>query len=94
MSLNYSQREDGTWDIYETLFYDGEVKEILLDMHSSDYWVFPAPSGNITYHDDMLFSGSWKYRNGNLVLIVEEDFIFDGKYSKIILKPIEGETTQ
>lgn len=93
MSLNYSQREDGTWDIYETLFYDGEVKEILLDMHSSAFWVYPAPSSHVINHDDLLFSGSWKYRSGNLVLIIEEDFLFNGKYSKIILKPSQENTT-
>lgn len=84
MSLNYSQREDGTWDIYETLFYDGEVKEILLDMHSSAFWVYPADSN---YHDDRLFSGRWRYRKGDLVLIVEEDFVFGGEYSEIVLSP-------
>ena len=93
ISLNYSKREDGTWKMYETLLYDGEVKEIELAMHSYDFWVYPAPSGHVINHDDLLFSGSWKYRNGNLVLIVEEDFIFDGKYSKIILKPLEENTT-
>lgn len=82
--LNYSKQEDGTWEMHETLLYNGSLKEINLAMHSSDYCVYPADSN---HHDDRLFSGTWKYRNGNLVLIVEEDFAFDGKYSKIILKP-------
>lgn len=90
ISLNYSKREDGTWEFNETLLYNGSLKEINLAMHSSYYCVYPADSN---HHGDRLFSGSWKYRSGNLVLIVEEDFIFDGKYSKIILKPIEGKTT-
>ena len=85
ISLNYSKQEDGTWEIYETLLCDGKIKEIDLAMHSSDFWVYPADSN---YHDDRLFSGRWKYRKGDLVLIVEEDFVFGGKYSEIVLSQI------
>ena len=85
MSLCYSKAEDGTWELFETLFYDSENREIDLAMHSSYYCVYPADSN---HHDDRLFSGNWKYRKGDLVLIVEEDFIFGGKHSEIVLSPV------
>ena len=88
MSLNYFQQEDGTWEFNETLLYNGNFQEINLAMHSSYYCVYPA---NSNHHDERLFSGSWKYKNGNLVLIIEEDFLFGGKYSSIILTPQEGD---
>lgn len=91
ISLCYTKNSDGAWSFYHILVLENDELEISIGMQSSYYCVYPADS---MHHDDRLFSGSWNYRNGNLVLIVEEDFIFDGKYSKIILKPIEGETTQ
>ena len=86
ISLCYAKDSSGNWSFHHTLIWENEEQEISIGMQASYYCVYPA---NSSHHDDRLFSGSWKYRNGNLVLIVEEDFVFDGKYSKIILKPLE-----
>ena len=87
ISLCYTKDSNGIWSFYHTLILENEELEISIGMQASYYCVYPASS---SHHDDRLFSGHWKYRNGNLVLFIEEDFVFDGKYSKIILKPIEG----
>ena len=84
--LSYTQNSNGTWDLYHTLTWADSMKEISIGMQSSYYCVYPAGSN---HYEDRLFSGSWKYQNGNLVLNIEEDFLFDGEYSKIILKPID-----
>lgn len=85
MTLSYKQNADKTWTVIETLCWNDETMEISIGMRSDYYCVYPA--GEILNHDERLFSGRWGYRNGNLVLSVKEDFIFDGKYSEITLIP-------
>ena len=90
ISLSYHKNSNAMWSFNHTLIWEHEELQITIGMQSSYYCVYPADSN---HYDDRLFSGSWKYRNGNLVLKVEEDFIFDGEYSRIILKPLEENTT-
>lgn len=84
ISLHYTQNEDNTWTFAEELRWNNDTIEIDVAMQSDAYCVYPADS---SHYDDRLFSGHWKYRKGNLVLIIEEDFLFDGAYSEIVLVP-------
>lgn len=86
ISLCYTKNTDGTWYPDHTLIWENEEKEISIGMQADYYCVYPADSN---HHDDRLFSGNWRYRGKDLVLTIEEDFIFDGTYSKIILRPQE-----
>lgn len=84
MTLQYTKNDDDTWIFSEKLIWEGNTKEISIGMQGSYYCVYPADSND---YEDRLFCGRWKYREGNLVLIIEEDFIFGGAYSEIVLAP-------
>ena len=70
----------------ETLILNGEVIEVDVCFSPVEFIVFPEGETN---HANRLLYGDWEYRNDNLVLIIEEDFIFDGAYSELVF--IQGE---
>ena len=41
------------------------------------------PEGSHSYSDRLL-TGTWKYRNNTLVLSIEDDYLFDNKYSELV----------
>lgn len=84
ISLCYTKNNDDTWTFREQLIWNNNTMGIQIAMQSDSYCVYPADSN---HYDDRLFSGKWKYRKGNLVLIIEEDFIFDNQYPEIVLIP-------
>lgn len=90
ISLHYARDSDGYWHDSEMLIFEDEEIEISVAMHVDYYCVYPADS---SHYDDRLFSGRWGYRGKNLVLKIEEDFLFNGAYSKIILQPQEKAPT-
>ena len=89
ISLEYTHNEDGTWTFCEELYWNDELIAIAVAMQSDYFCVYPFTNSNVTHHEDRLFSGTWKYRQGNLILMIEEDYIFDGQYSQIVISPIE-----
>lgn len=84
--LNYSKDDQDNWILSEQIHLDSETIEVSVAMRGNIYCVYPDDSA---YYSDRLFRGKWKYRKGNLVLIIEEDFLFDGQYDEIILVPQE-----
>lgn len=84
ISLTYSRADNGTMEQIEILEMDGTVTEIDLLFQSNFYVAYPAGSTN---HNDRLFGGSWCYRNGNLILDIEEDFIFDHQFDELEFVP-------
>ena len=85
ITLRYAQNDDHTWSSLEELHWKGDFIKIDMARQSDYFCVYPAESSN---HGDRLFAGSWKYRKGNLVLIIKEDFIFGNQYSEIVLVPV------
>lgn len=85
-TVSYLKHSQGSLISEEILIW--EDKEIRVDLRIgvSYFTVFPEYSN---VHDDRLLSGTWKYRKGNLVLRIEEDFIFDNQYKELVLSPIE-----
>lgn len=81
--LTYTKGDNGVISSEEHLEWDEQTWEVDLDFHASSYCVNPE---NSTAYEERLFSGTWEYRNGNLVLIIEEDLFFDNKYSELIFK--------
>lgn len=64
---------------------DNRELTVYIDFHSIFFDVLPYGS----YHyDDRLLTGKWKYRNGDLVLIVKEDFIFNNEYTELVFSPV------
>ena len=65
------------WKAKETLVY--------VEFYSSFFEVLPSGSN---HHDYRLLTGTWKYRNGDLILIIKEDFIFDNQYEELVFSPV------
>lgn len=82
--LCYSRDTDGILIQDEQLELDGELINVDLMFGRGVYCVYPQDSNN---YDERLLSGTWKYRNGDLVLEIEEDFVFSNQYSELILIP-------
>lgn len=85
ISLSYVTESSGLTTQKETIFWGGATLEIDLLFQSDFYTAYPA---NSTVHDERLFSGSWYYCDNNLVLSVEEDFIFDYQFDELVFVPL------
>ena len=82
--LTYTRDSTGYLVSEETLIWNEE--EIAVDIgYNADFFCV-QPEGSVVFAE-RLFSGTWYYRNGNLVLSVEEDFIFNNQYAEIVLSP-------
>lgn len=84
--LIYTEESNGTFSAVEYLEWDGKRIEVDLRFHANSYSVDPEKS---TDHDDRLFTGTWEYRNGDLVLIIEEDFIFNNTYNELVFSRVD-----
>lgn len=87
-SLLYTRDSQGILVQTEALVLDGELIAVDLLFGRGIYCVYPEGSN---HYEDRLFSGSWEYRAGNLVLTIEEDFAFDGEYDRIVLSPVKSD---
>lgn len=83
-TLYYSLDDNGMLLQSEMLEWNGQSLAVDLAFSLNTYCVYPESSH---HHDDRLFSGTWKYRDGNLVLTLTEDFIFDQKYAELTFLP-------
>lgn len=78
--LTYSNNQE-----YGKLKLEDETINVDVWFGLGDYWVLPK---NSVAYDDRLLGGKWKYRKGDLVLSIEEDFLFEGKYSELVFSPV------
>ena len=81
ISLEFTKSTTGAISERHTLEWNGMVLYIDLNFRSNLFVVNPSTS---THYESRLFPGTWEYRDGNLVLIIEEDFIFDHTYSELV----------
>lgn len=84
-SLIYTRTENGMLTSYEELEWGNETIPVDVCFLMREYDVFPAAS---SAYEDRLFGGTWKYRDGNFVLVIKEDFLFDNKYSELVFSPV------
>ena len=85
MKLTYYSDSIGYYHEKETLTCDGE--EIPIELST---WLYPGEFRILLKDtDEVLMEGTWYYRNGSLVLDVEFDLVYGGKYPEIVLKPTE-----
>lgn len=83
-SIIYSRDEAGWGFCDATLEWQGEVIPVEVAFYTSRFEV--CPEGDPLY-DNRLLSGSWEFEDGHLVLHIEEDFIFDGTFDKLVFEP-------
>ena len=83
--LEYSRSATGVLIERCTIELNDTLMGIDLNFRST---LFVAGPAGFTNHDDRFFSGTWKYREGNLVLILEEDFLFDHTYNELVFAKV------
>ena len=84
-TLSYENENNDLFTSYEVLEWENELIKVNICFLMWEYEVFPVGSSD---YSNRLFSGTWKYRNGDFVLTVEEDFIFNNKYHELVFSPV------
>ena len=70
---------------------DGEMIAVdVLFGHGSKFVILPKnplrPEIYVHYSERLL-TGLWKYRDGNLIITIQEDFVFDNQYEEFVFCP-------
>lgn len=87
--LDTWRAEDGTWHYGgEKIIMDG--KEISIEVSYQVHSVFISPKGAVRADDDLI-RGTWKIKDGYLIIEITQDNIFDGKYTKLVFRPLDTE---
>ena len=85
--LDTWRAEDGTWHYGgEKIIMDG--KEISIEVSYQVDSVFISPKGAVRADDDLI-RGTWKIKDGYLIIEVTQDNIFDGKYTELVFRPLD-----
>lgn len=82
----YDCDEDGLMKPIESypLIINGETLYVFIDFMGSNWFLdLDNKDNNISQEERLLF-GTWLYRKGDLVLIVEKDNLFDWKYTELV----------
>lgn len=85
MILTYYENSNGMLSATEYLTWNGVQLEVDLKFQANSYCISPEDS---TDYDERLLRGTWEYRNGDLVLIIEEDFLFENQYAELVFSPV------
>ena len=88
MITTYIKAENGAGSRETYLEIDGELHKVGL-YHVSTIFTVHLEDRTPTA-SEILISGVWEERKGDLILYIEEDFVFDNQYEKIVLKPVEN----
>ena len=87
--LDTWRAEDGTWHYGgEKIIMDG--KEIVVQVAYHVHSVFIYPEGPV-YAKAELIKGTWKIQDGCFIIEITQDNIFDGKYTKLVFRPLDAD---
>lgn len=70
----------------EVIEYNGE--EIFIEAGYRGGYFYALPR-NSNYYSDRLLTGEWKYVDGNLVIEVEEDYLFGWRYPELVFERVK-----
>ena len=85
--LDTWRAEDGTWhNGGEKIIMDG--KELIVQVAYHVHSVFIYPEGP-AYAKGELIKGTWKIKDGCLIIEITQDNIFDGKYTELVFRPLD-----
>ena len=87
--LNYKYVHDELLEQNAILEINGEFQEVEVDYRRGVFLVV-LPASKTGDYDEVLFSGTWKYRGDKLVFNIKHDYIFDGAYKEIVFEPDNG----
>ena len=84
--LTYLMDDSNALHSSEVIVLDNQTIEVEIGFLMREYCAYPK---GFSSYDDRLFSGTWKYEGKNLVFIIDEDFIFNNRYSKLVFSPVK-----
>ena len=87
-TISYIYNPNGTFTQEAFLEADGEMIAVEECFQSIYFKVYPRSSN---HYSDRFFTGEWKYRGGNLVLKIDEDFVFDNQYEEFVFCPVNAD---
>ena len=85
MITTFKRTENGTGSRETYLEIDGDICSVELYYRSTIFVVQMLDP--LSLDAEVLLSGTWKERNGKLILSIEEDYIWGNQYEHIILAP-------
>lgn len=85
-TLSYIRDDSNALLSSEIIVLDNQTIEVEIGFLMREYCVYLKDCSS---YDDRLFSGTWKYEGENLVLTIDEDFLFDNRYSKLVFSPVK-----
>ena len=87
--LDTWRAEDGTWHYGgDRIILDDNEVELQVG-YRGHYAFFSSPK--CLYAEDDPIHGTWKIQDGCLVIEVTQDNIFDGKYTKLVFRPLDAD---
>lgn len=84
-SLSYWTDADNRKQEDAQLIWNNQIIGVIVAFGVGDFCVYPADS---LAYSDRLLSGLWKYRAGDLILVIKEDFIFENQYKELVFSPV------
>lgn len=83
----HQQNHEGEWRAFgDMLIWDGKSIGITTVMIGSKYYVVSLSQMVEEGYPEILFSGTWEYREDDLILNVETDNLMGGSYQTIVMK--------
>ena len=70
------------------LEWNGTTYEVAAGFFAGYFDIYLDKNGEATTEADHLLSGRWRYENGNVVVEITEDNIFDNTFEELIFKPV------
>lgn len=87
--LDTWRAEDGTWHYGgDRIILDDNEVELLVG-YRGYYAFFSSPK--CLYAEDDPIHGTWKIQDGCLIIEITQDNIFDGKYTKLVFRPLDAD---
>ena len=84
----YEYHEDGRMKgLYYPINCNDKIYSVNIAFFIDDWDLVLYSEDDVITPDELLLSGTWKYRGDNLVLHIITDNLFDGKYQELVFIP-------
>ena len=73
----------------EVIEYNGKELPISISYGRPAVTIYPDTSKSYDDYSDRLLTGEWKYVDGNLVIEIDEDYLFGWRYPELVFERVE-----
>lgn len=89
MTILYKYNADGNYigSEYSHLEVDGKTYKVGIGFQASAIGFYVDEDGDDVWEG--ILDGSWAYQQGNMVVQIREESIFDGQYTELVFVPCE-----